>query len=165
MFSLFILFLVTFCIRWWLNSSEKGKSFKKATVYGIVALMSYALFISTIDRLVINYYIAEWAVFIACICNFIAISNTFKIIKTIREEDPYFIGRRSWSLKKIFYYSFLGFVLTGVLIYLGQMDIGLKNQIEYGVVTTSYLFYWTFSLDFKKYELDVEKLHKSDECD
>jgi len=81
MFSLFILFLVTFFIQWWLQSSQKVKVTRKATVAGILTLASYALFISTIDRLVINYYIAEWAVFIACICNFIAISSIFKNIK------------------------------------------------------------------------------------
>jgi len=55
-------------------------------------------------------------------------------------------------------------MLTGLLIYLGQLDIELKNKIEYGAVTSSYLFYWTFSLDFKKYELDVEKFNASPIC-
>lgn len=84
MYSLFILFLLAFFIKWWLDSSQKAKHTRKILVAGLIALASYGLFVSTIDRKRINYVLAEWSVFVACVGNFIAISGIFKNIKDIR---------------------------------------------------------------------------------
>lgn len=129
MYSLFILFLISFFIKWWLQSSQKAKHTWKILLSGLVCLASYGLFVSTLDRKRINYVLAEWAVFIACISNFIAISGIFKNIKNIREHDPYFISHKSWKYKKVFYSIFSGFMLTGLLIYLGQVDFEYKNGV------------------------------------
>jgi hypothetical protein len=87
----------------------------------------------------------------------VAITTIFKNMKEIRTQDPSFIAEKSWKLKKVFYTAFMGFMITGLLIYLGEVDIVHKNKIEYGIVTTTYLFYWTFVEDFKKYTLDIDK--------
>lgn len=84
MYSLFILFLLSFFIKWWLDSSQKAKHTRKILIAGLVTLASYGLFVSTIDRKRINYVLAEWAVFVASVGNFIAISGIFKNIKDIR---------------------------------------------------------------------------------
>lgn len=129
MYSLFIMFLVSFFIKWWLDSSQKAKHTWKALISGLICLASYALFVSTLDRIRINYLLAERAVFVACVTNFIAISTIFKNIKDIREVDPYFIDHKSWKYKKVFYTLFAGFMVTGLLIYLGQVDIDHKNKV------------------------------------
>lgn len=84
MYSLFIMFLVSFFIKWWLDSSQRAKHTWKALISGLICLAAYALFVSTLDRIRINYLLAERAVFVACITNFIAISTIFKNIKDIR---------------------------------------------------------------------------------
>lgn len=156
MYSLFILFLLSFFIKWWLDNSQRAKHTKKALIAGLVCLAAYGLFVSTIDRKRINYVLAERSVFVACITNFIAISGIFKNIKDIREVDPYFITHRSWKYKKIFYTLFASFMLSGLLIYLGQLSIEFKNKVEYGVVISSYLFYWSFIFDFKGHTMDID---------
>lgn len=123
MYSLFIMFLVSFFIKWWIDSAQKVKHTGKHLFAGLVSLAAYGLFVSTLDRKRINYVLAEWAVFVACITNFIAITGIFRNIKAIREVDPYFVNHHSWRYKKIFYALFSGFMLTGLLIYLGQVDI------------------------------------------
>lgn len=92
----------------------------------------------------------------AAVTNFVAISGIYKNIRNIREIDPYFIGHKSWKLKKTFYILFAGFMLSGLLVYLGQLSIEHKNKIEYGVVISSYLFYWTFVYDFKGHTMDID---------
>lgn len=47
-------------------------------------------------------------------------------------------------------------MLTALLIYLGQIDIEQKNKVEYGIVTSSYLFYWSFIFDFKGHTMDID---------
>lgn len=158
MYSLFILFLVNLFIKWWLDSSQKARHTKKYLLSSVVCLASYALFVSTIDRKRINYNIAEWAVFIAAITNFVALRGIYKNISNIREENPYFVGYLSWTLKKVFMWFFLGGMILAVLIYLGQLDIHYKNMAEYVVVISSYLFYWTFTFDFAKYEMDIDRM-------
>jgi uncharacterized membrane protein len=150
------MFLVSFFIKWWLDSSQKANHTRKILICGLVCLASYGLFVSTIDRKRINYVLAEGAVFVACITNFLAISGIFKNIKQIREANPYFISHKSYRFKKIFYSIFLSFMISGLLVYLGQLDIELKNKIEYGVVTSSYLFYWSFIFDFKGHTMDID---------
>lgn len=40
------------------------------------------------------------------------------------------------------------------------MDIGYKVIVEYTTVISAILFMWSFSLDFKKFKMDVEKIDK-----
>ena len=162
MYSLFILFLVNLFIKWWLDSSQIAKHTKRSFLASVVCLAAYALFVSTIDRKRINFHLAEWAVFVAAIANFIALRGIYKNISTIREQNPYFVGYLSWTLKRTFMLSYLACMGVGALIYLGQIDIYLKKMMEYGVVIFSYLFYWTFIFDFSKCEMDIDKMAKAD---
>lgn len=52
-------------------------------------------------------------------------------------------------------------MLSGLMIYVGLLDIDLKNKIEYGIVTSSYMFYWTFTIDFKGFTMDIDKFTKA----
>ena len=58
-----------------------AKHTKRIVFFNIICLMSYGLFVSTIDRKRINYTLAERAVFVSAITNFIGI---FLIIKNIK---------------------------------------------------------------------------------
>jgi hypothetical protein len=78
------MFLVSFCIKWWLDSSQRATHTWKALIASLISFAAYAFFVSSIDRVKINYNWAEDAVFIASITNFIAISIIFKNIKNIR---------------------------------------------------------------------------------
>ena len=129
MYSLFILFLLSFFIKWWLDSSQKAEHTKKALITGLISLAAYGLFVSTIDRKRINYQLAEWAVFVASVTNFIAISIIHKNIRAIREVDPHFISEKSYRLKSLFYNAFAGLMLSGLMIYTGLLDIDYKNKI------------------------------------
>lgn len=163
MYSLFIMFLISFFIKWWLDSSQKNKHSQKILISGLVCLASYGLFVSTIDRKRINYVIAQWAVFVASITNFIAIYGIFDNITRIREEDPYFISHKSYNLKKVFFTIFTSFMFSGLLIYLGQISIEYKAAVEYGIVTSTYMFYWSFVYDFKGHTMDIDNFatHKA----
>ena len=45
--------------------------------------------------------------------------------------------------------------IGGVLIYSGYLDINYKPLIEYTSVISCSLFFWTFSIDFSKFKMDV----------
>lgn len=158
MYSLFILFLVNLFIKWWLDGSQVAKHTLRSFVASTIGLAAYALFVSTIDRKRINYNLAEWAVFVAAIGNFISVFGIYSNIKKIREDNPYFIGYVSWTLKKYFMTAYLVGMALGLMIYLGQLDIYYKGIVEYVVVVSTYLFYWTFSMDFTKYEMDIDRM-------
>lgn len=53
-------------------------------------------------------------------------------------------------------------MLSGLMIYVGLLDIDYKNKIEYGIVTSSYMFYWTFTMDFKGFTMDIDKFTKAE---
>lgn len=158
MYSLFILFLLNLFIKWWLDSSQIAKHTKRSLLYSVICLASYALFVSTIDRKRINYNIAEWSVFIAAITNFFALRGIYNNMAAIREDNPYFIGYLSWTLKRLFIICFYTGMGIATLIYFGQIDIFYKNMTEYLIVISSYLFYWTFTYDFAKFEMDIDKM-------
>jgi hypothetical protein len=46
------------------------------------------------------------------------------------------------------------------MIYGGYVDIEYKVIVEYTTVISAVLFFWTFSIDFKKFKMDVEKIDK-----
>ena len=157
MYSLFILFLVNVFIKWWLDNSQVAKHTKKMVIMSTIALMAYALFVSTVDRKRIDFVLAERAVFVSCITNFFAISLVMSNLSAIRWNDPKFIKFFSWKMKKAISWVFYGGMIFGLLIYLGQVDIEYKAIAEYIIVISTYLFYWSFVLDFSKYEMDVEQ--------
>jgi hypothetical protein len=84
MYSLFILFLISFFIKWWIDGTQRAKHTTKSLVAGLVCLAAYGLWVSTIDRKRINYQLAEYSVFVACITNFFAITGIFRNIKDVR---------------------------------------------------------------------------------
>jgi hypothetical protein len=67
-------------------------------------------------------------------------------------------NERSWFLKKLFAWIHLGGVVLGLLIYLGEVDLKHKPLVEYTTVIATSLFFWSFSLDFKNFTMDVEKI-------
>lgn len=151
MYSLFILFLVTLFIKWWLDSSQVAHKTRVIIVFGVIALAAYGLFVSTIDRKRINYTLAEWAVFVAAVSNFVTISTIMCNIKHIRKTTPYFIKTMSWFLKKLIYLVYFTLMVAATAIYFGQLDIHYKGGLQYGILISTYLFYWTFVIDLKKY--------------
>ena len=48
----------------------------------------------------------------------------------------------------------------GALIYTGYIDVQHKVIVEYTTVVSAILFFWTFSIDFKKFKMDVEQINK-----
>lgn len=83
MFSLFLLFLVNFFIKWWIDSAQMNLHSKRITIFGTIAILAYALFISTIDTKRINYLLAEDSVFVAAIANIICLGNIFYCLNKI----------------------------------------------------------------------------------
>ena len=71
---------------------------------------------------------------------------------------PNFVSRVSWLTKKLSFIGFNVWMWLGILIYVGVVDISHKNQIEYGVVVSTYLFYMTFILDFGHKSMDIVRL-------
>ena len=140
-----------------MDSSQQSKHTRKFVILNTIALASYALFVSTIDRKRIDYVLAERAVFVSAITNFFAISLVMSNLSAIRWNDPKFIKFFSWKMKKGLSLIYYGGMSFGFLIYAGQIDIEYKAIAEYVVVISSYLFYWSFVLDFSKYEMDVEQ--------
>lgn len=77
-----------------------------------------------------------------------------------REQGIALANERSWFLKKVFTYTyFTGFTIAA-MIYTGYADIHYKVITEYTTVISAALFFWTFSIDFKKFKMDVEKINK-----
>jgi hypothetical protein len=54
-------------------------------------------------------------------------------------------------------------MFSGLLIYLGQISIEYKAAVEYGIVTSTYMFYWSFVYDFKGHTMDIDNFatHKA----
>jgi hypothetical protein len=62
---------------------------------------------------------------------------------------------KSWFYKKLFsFIYFSGFTLAA-LIYSGEVDVHYKVISEYTCVISAILFMWSFSIDFKKFKMDV----------
>jgi hypothetical protein len=55
MYSLFIMFLQSFFIKWWLDHTQKASHTWKAVLSAILSLIAYAFAISTLDRGDVNY--------------------------------------------------------------------------------------------------------------
>ena len=134
----------------------------KFIVLNTISLAAYGLFVSTIDRKRIDYVLAERAVFVSAITNFLSISIVMSNISAIRWNDPKFVKFLSWKLKRVFSWIFYGGMAVGFLIYAGQIDIEYKPMVEYVIVVSTYLFYWSFVVDFKGYLMDVEQEFKEE---
>jgi predicted Co/Zn/Cd cation transporter (cation efflux family) len=160
MYSLFIYFLELLFIKWWLDSLPLAKGTTKMVVLGTIGLAAYGLFVSCIDRKRINYQLAEAATSVASIGVTIAIYIIMNNLRKNRAQGIALANERSWFLKKLFSYIYFGGFVLGVLIYGGYADIHYKVIVEYTTVISAALFFWTFSIDFKKFKMDVEQIEK-----
>lgn len=160
MYSLFIYFLELLFIKWWIDSLPVAKNTSKMVLFGTVGLAAYGLFVACIDRKRINFQLAETASFIASIGIAIAIYIIMSNLGKNRSQGIALANERSWFLKKVFTYTyFTGFTIAA-MIYTGYADIHYKVITEYTTVISAVLFFWTFSIDFKKFKMDVEKINK-----
>lgn len=129
-------------------------------VLGTIGLAAYGLFVACIDRKRINFQLAETATFVASIGITLAIFIIMKNLRKNRDQGVALANERSWFLKKLFSYTYFGGFILGALIYGGYVDISNKVIVEYTTVISAALFFWTFSIDFKKFKMDVEKIDK-----
>jgi hypothetical protein len=165
MYSLFIYFLEFLFIKWWIDSLPIAKGTTKMAVLGTIGLAAYGLFVACIDRKRINYQLAEAAVLVATTCITIAIYIIMKNLRKNRDQGIALANEQSWLYKRLFSYIFFSGALVGALIYLGYVDIHFKVIVEYTTVISAILFFWSFSIDFKKFKMDVEKVDKpADAC-
>jgi hypothetical protein len=160
MYSLFITFLELLFIKWWLDSFPLAKNTSKMVLFGTIGLAAYGLFVSCIDRKRINYVLSEQAVFVAAIGTSLAIFIIMRNLKKNRENGIALANEQSWLYKKVFSWIHLVGISLGTLIYLGQIDITHKPLVEYLTVISTQLFFWTFSIDFKHFAMDVDKISK-----
>lgn len=155
MYSLFIYFLQLFFIKWWLDSTQFSKNTKLMVIAGTIGLAAYGLFVSCIDRKRINYPLASAAVSWAAIGTSLAIFIIMKNLKKDRLTGLQYINETSWILKKVFSLAHFVGVVAALLIYTGQLDVWNKVWVEYLTVISTILFFWTFTIDFKKFKMDV----------
>ena len=66
-------------------------------------------------------------------------------------------SEKSWLYKRLFSLAYGVAFVGGVLIYSGYLDVEFKAWVEYGSVISASLFFWSFSIDFKKFKMDVER--------
>lgn len=160
MYSLFIYFLELLFIKWWIDSLPYAKHTKKAAIIGTIGLAAYGLFVSCIDRKRINYEIVEAASYIAAVCITTCIYMIMKNLGKNRELGVELANERSWFWKKVFTYTYFSGITLGVLIVSGYLDVHHKVIVEYITVVSAILFFWTFSIDFSKFKMDVEQVSK-----
>ena len=160
MYSLFITFLELFFIKWWLDNFPIAKGTKKMVVFGTIGLAAYGLFVSCIDRKRINYQYAEYGVTIAAIFTSLAILIIMNNLKKNRSMGVALSNERSWFYKRLFAIIHLVGISIGFLIYAGYVDRSHRQIVEYMTVISTSLFFWSFSIDFKKFKMDVERIVK-----
>ena len=160
MYSLFIYFLELLFIKWWIDSLPVAKHTKRMVIFGTIGLISYGLFVACIDRKKINYMMANASATTSGFLISYAIYNIMNNLQKNRSQGYALANEDSWFYKKIFSTINLVGTATGGLILLGFLDINLVYIIEYVSVISASLFFWTFSLDFKKFKMDVEKIEK-----
>lgn len=156
MYSLFITFLELLFIKWWIDSFPVYRHTKFMVLFGTIGLAGYGLFVACIDRKRINYALAADAVLVASLgitaCIFLIMRN----LSSNRAAGYALANERSWLLKKILSTSYGIAFISGVLIYAGQLSISYKPLVEYTSVISASLFFWSFSIDFKSFKMDVE---------
>ena len=155
MYSLFITFLELLFIKWWIDSFPVAKKTTLMVVLGTVGLAGYGLFVSCIDRKRINYLLAENAVFVAAVGITICIFLIMKNLSSNRAAGYALANEKSWLYKKIFSSSYGVAFIMGFLIYSGFLDLEYKPLVEYTSVISASLFFWSFSIDFKSFKMDV----------
>lgn len=52
-------------------------------------------------------------------------------------------------------------MFLALLMVTGQYDINHKNKVEYLIVISTILFIWTFTFDFKRFKMDIDKIPKT----
>jgi hypothetical protein len=123
---------------------------------GTIGLAGYGLFVACIDRKRINYTLAADTVLVASIGITACIFLIMKNLSFNRAAGYALANEKSWLYKKLFSSSYGVAFIMGVLIYSGILDIGYKPLVEYTSVISASLFFWSFSIDFKSFKMDVE---------
>lgn len=77
-----------------------------------------------------------------------------------RAQGVALASEKSWLYKRLFSLIYGIAFVAGVLVYSGYLDIDYKPLIEYTSVISCSLFFWSFSIDFKKFKMDVERFAK-----
>ena len=62
--------------------------------------------------------------------------------------------------KRLFSITYFAAFIAGILIYAGEVSLDFKPLIEYTSVISCSLFFWSFSIDFKKFKMDVERFQE-----
>lgn len=163
MYSLFITFLELLFIKWWIDSFPFSKYTNFMVFFGAVGLAAYGLFVSCIDRKRINYKLAADAVTVSAVAMSIAISIIMFNLTSNRSRGIALASEKSWFLKRLFAGIFGISILCGFLMYTGELDIFYKNWVEYSTIISSSLFFWSFSIDFAKFKMDVERFATTEE--
>jgi hypothetical protein len=157
MYSLFITFLELLFIKWWIDSFPYAKKTSLMVLAGTIGLAGYGLFVSCIDRKRINYVLAADAVTAASIGMTICIALIMHNLTSNRSQGLALASEKSWLYKRLFSIIYFAAFVCGVLVYTGFLDLDFKPWIEYASVISASLFFWSFSIDFKKFKMDVER--------
>jgi len=155
MYSLFITFLELLFIKWWIDSFPYAKRTSIMVLAGTIGLAGYGLFVACIDRKRINYLLAERGVTAASIGTTISIAIIMHNLTTNRSQGLALASDKSWLFKKLFSLVYGVAFVCGLLVYTGYLDVNFKPWIEYASVISASLFFWSFSIDFKKFKMDV----------
>ena len=157
MYSLFITFLELLFIKWWIDSFPFAKRTKRMVLAGTIGLAGFGLFVACIDRKRINYVVASEAVTVGAIGMAVCIALIMHNLSSNRSQGVALANEKSWLYKKVFSLIYGAAFACGVLIYSGFLDLDYKPWVEYASVISASLFFWSFSIDFKKFKMDVER--------
>ena len=157
MYSLFITFLELLFIKWWIDSFPIYSHTNKMVFAGAVGLAAYGLFVSCIDRKRINYGLASDAVAVSSIGMAISIFLIMKNLSANRSQGVALASESSWFYKRLFSILYGAAFVSGVLMYSGYLSIDYKPIVEYASVISCSLFFWSFTIEFKKFKMDVER--------
>lgn len=125
--------------------------------FGAVGLAAYGLFVSCIDRKRINYVLAADSASVSSVCMAISIFLIMNNLSSNRAQGLGLANEQSWLYKRIFSLIYFVAFIGGVLIYTGFIDVEYKNWVEYASVISCSLFFWSFTIEFKKFKMDVER--------
>ena len=85
MYSLFIFFLTALFAKWWLDQSPHAKHTRLMVVLAAIGILSYGLFVSSIDRKRMNFNIIHTSCFVANLCISLCLGFIMLNIKRIEK--------------------------------------------------------------------------------
>ena len=159
MYSLFITFLELLFIKWWIDSFPIYKHTNFMVFFGAIGLAGYGLFVSCIDRKRINYVLASQGVTVSAVSMAISIFLIMKNLTANRAQGIALASESSWLYKRLFSLIYGIAFVSGVLMYSGYLDVNYKPIVEYASVISCSLFFWSFTIEFKKFKMDVERFN------